>query len=664
MSFLLPLFALVVGILLGDYLNGPVWGLIPVAIAVCLYLFLLLKSKTPLRALKLNPVHHVWVFFLFLGVGVFASIYHRPQEFSKDAINSIIGAEGEVMDIQSFAGGDRLKVKLLNTVDKAGKISECRNSKIILNSDGITTKKGDIIVFKGKIYPIVDDPNYRSTGYADRMKREGYLYRSNANADNIKIKGFNSSFFSRSSLWRDRIEICLEKSSLDRNTVDFLIAFLLGDKSFITTETKNSFSDAGVAHVLALSGMHVAIVMGIFMILLFPFALVGLNRPRYWIAVIGIWIFAFLTGFAPSTFRACVMATFVVISLSFQRRKSAGNALLASCFVILLLDPSAIYNVGLQLSFLSVACILMFAAQLNPVNRHLHPKLHLMTSSVLVSLVATIGTWVLVSYYFKRIPLLFLPANLVILPFLPLYMFVAILYTAFLMFGIDLSIMAYILDMGYEFFSHIVNYIASIGNYTLDFKATLPVVVLWILGILILGYAINRRKKLAVFITTLIFLIGSVIIAPVLASSTKDSMIFQKKYRDISMVFYEGSKERQTIFPRNMVSRIVRDQSEIISVDCKGFIDSIPGWLKSGEEIYSKYDKAYRSKKKKRYLLLSSGFGDLSLKDIPGLEKFDKVILHSSIRKKREKALIEEAKNMGMSTIHSLRLDGPLEIEL
>ena len=130
------------------------------------------------------------------------------------------------------------------------------------------------------------------------------------------------------------------------------------------------------------------------------------------------------------------------------------------------------------------------------------------------------------------------------------------------------------------------------------------------------------------------------------------------------MVFYEGSKERQTIFPRNMVSRIVRDQSEIISVDCKGFIDSIPGWLKSGEEIYSKYDKAYRSKKKKRYLLLSSGFGDLSLKDIPGLEKFDKVILHSSIRKKREKALIEEAKNMGMSTIHSLRLDGPLEIEL
>lgn len=664
MPFLLPLSALVVGILLGDCLNGPVWGLIPIAFAVCLYLFLLFKSKTPLRTLKLNPFHHIWVFFLFLGIGVFTSIYHQPTVLNPEEINSFIGAEGEVKEVRSLADGDRLDVDLLNIVDKSGKLKECRNLKIILSTDGFSTKKGDIILFKGRISPIVDNPNYHSDGYAERMRKNGYLYRSTVNSDNIKIKGFNNTIYTRSSGWRDKIEIALEKSSLDRSTVDFLIAFLLGDKSFINADTKSSFSNAGVAHVLALSGMHVAIVMGIFMILLFPLSLVGLNRPRYWIAVVGIWIFAYLTGLAPSTFRACIMATFVVISLSFQRRRNAGNALLASCFVIILLDPSAIYDVGLQLSFLSVACILMFAAQLNPVNRHLHPKLHLATSSTLVSLVATMGTWVLVSYYFKRIPLLFLPANLIILPLLPLYMSVAIVYTAFLLLGLDLSVCAYILDKGYEFFIYVIDSIASVGNYTLDFKATLPIVVLWILGILVLGYAINRKRKTAVFVIASVFFIGSVVVAPVLASSPSDSMIFQKKYRDISMVFYEGAKESQTIFPRNMVSRIVRSQSEIISVDCNGFVDSIPVWLKSGEDMYSSIDKAYKSKKRKRYLLLSSGFGNMSLKDIPGLEKFDKVILHSSIRKKREKALIDEARDMGMTSIHSLRLDGPLEVEL
>ena len=88
-------------------------------------------------------------------------------------------------------------------------------------------------------------------------------------------------------------------------------------------------------------------------------------------------------------------------------KRNAGNALLAACLVILLMDPSAVYDVGLQLSFLSVASILLFVSQLNPINRHLHPRLHLITSSILVSLVATLSTWVLVSYYFKRIPILF-----------------------------------------------------------------------------------------------------------------------------------------------------------------------------------------------------------------------------------------------------------------
>ncbi|MDE5674554.1 MAG: hypothetical protein K2I44_04305, partial [Muribaculaceae bacterium] len=120
----------------------------------------------------------------------------------------------------------------------------------------------------------------------------------------------------------------------------------------------------------------------------------------------------------------------------------------------------------------------------------------------------------------------------------------------------------------------------------------------------------------------------------------------------------------QTSFPRNMVSRVKRKQSEIISIDCKGFADSIPAWLRSGEELYSSFNKAYKSKKRKRYLLLSSGLGDIPLKDIPGLEQFDRIILHSSIRKKKEKALLEEARKLGLSNMHSLRLDGPLEVDL
>lgn len=664
MPFIIPLSALVAGILIGDYLDGPVWGIIPIVFALCIYLFILLKSKTPLRAFKLNPFHWIWVFLLFSGIGFFTSFYHKPESLAQAELDSIIGAEGEVIESTPYAKGDRLKVRILNLIDKSGKIRQCHNMKILLGTDGFSTKRGDIIIFKGFFSTISDDPNYRNEGYADRMKRSGYLYHSEAKSDNIRIKSHHNSIYSRSSSWRDRIVISLDKSSIDRQTADFLTALLLGDKSYIHQDIKDSFSNAGVAHILALSGMHVAIIMGILMTILFPLALVGWNIPRYWIAVAGIWIFAFFTGLAPSTFRACMMATFVVISISFQRRRNAGNALLASSFVIILLDPAAIYDIGMQLSFMSVGCILLFAAQLNPINRHSHPKMHAAASAIIVSLVATMGTWVLVSFYFKRIPLLFLPANLILLPLLPIYMTIALTYTVAVTFGVDIKLLAFIIDKGYEFFIYIIDKLSSFGNYTIDFQATLPIVVLWITGILLLGYAINRRKKIAVIIIASLFLIISVSAAPFISSSPADSMIFQKKYNEISMVFYENNIKDQTSFPRNMVSRVKRKQSEIISIDCKGFADSIPVWLRSGEELYSSFNKAYKSKKRKRYLLLSSGLGDIPLKDIPGLEQFDRIILHSSIRKKKEKTLLEEARKLGLSNMHSLRLDGPLEVDL
>ena len=214
---------------------------------------------------------------------------------------------------------------------------------------------------------------------------------------------------SRASKMRDRIEILIEKSMLDRAVSEFIISILLGDKSFLSNDVRDSFNNSGVAHILALSGMHVAIIMGIILLLLFPLQLMGMRKLRYVIALALIWAYAFMTGLAPSTVRACVMTSFMVLALLTQRRNKAVNSLLASAFIIILVDPASVYDIGLQLSFLCVACILAFAGPLNTVSERYHPKWHAVTSSILVSLIATLGTWVLVSYYFKRVPCFFCP---------------------------------------------------------------------------------------------------------------------------------------------------------------------------------------------------------------------------------------------------------------
>lgn len=552
-------------------------------------------SSSPIKAIRYNKLHYIWIAFLFGAIGFLSASYQRPDWISEEFMKTLRAGEGTVTDVRSYASGDQLKVELHQTVDVYGNKQKYDNLNVIIKTDGFSTKKGDIIYVKGEFIPLSDNPNYPSSGYSERMKKEGYSCRIIATSDSISIKGFHKSIFTSASLWKDRVAACLEKSSLERETSDFITAILLGDRIFISDDTKQSFSNAGLAHILALSGMHIAILMGILMTLTFPLAICGIRLGRYWIAIAGIWIFAFFSGLAPATIRACIMATFVVISLTFQRRKNAGNALLASALVILIISPDSIHDVGFQLSFLCVACILMFATQLNPVDHHNHPRLHAIVSSILVSLSATIGTWVVISYYFKKIPLLFLPANLILLPLLPPFMFLALVYTIFLTCGIDLTIISELLNWTYDLIINFTEYISSIGECTLEYKATFPTVLIWIIGILMLGYAISRKKKFSTVAMALVILVISVAAGPSLANEEGNGIIFQSRYRDMSVAFYEDGQLTESVFPRNTISRLLRQDIEIYSIDCL-YEDSIRGWINDASMIVADKKKGRRER--------------------------------------------------------------------
>lgn len=664
MTFLLPLTGLVIGIVAGEYVNNPLWSALPILGALLVYLIILRKSYIPIKAIRLNNKHSIWIIMLFAGIGMITAWFHKPQSIDEKSLGNYIAAYGEVEDVKTVATGDILTVNVTQLYDRQGRSSDFRNIKLAVKTDGFSAIKGDILFFPCAISTVKDNGNYRNSGYADRMKHNGILYSSYVNADDIKTKGHSDSFKYRASEWRDHIEIVLEKSSLSRETCEFIISILLGDRSFLDNEVKTTFNNAGVAHVLALSGMHVAIIMGIILFLLYPLKAIRLHRTRYWLAVALIWTFAYFTGFAASTVRSCVMTTFLILAMSLQRRNASSNALLASAFVILLVEPSALYDVGMQLSFLCVACILAFAGPLNTVNQHIHPRLHSLNASILVSLVATLGTWVVVSYYFKRIPLLFLPVNFLMLPLLPFYLSIALAYTALCLYGLDISLIAEILDMGYKLFMGIAERLSAFGSATIEFQATLPMVVLWLLGVLVIGYAIRRNRKTAASVVAASLFIGSIAAVPFMASAQPDGMIFQKKYSNISMAFYNADKESILEFPRNAVSKINFKGNDIFSVDCINQLDSLASMM-------------MRDKSRKKYLILGSGFKNKKLSDIPSLESFEKIILHPSMRKDKEKELLQEALNSGIikeahdsglnkteAKIHSLRNDGPLEINL
>jgi len=651
MTFLIPLIALVCGIALGSILDGPIWGAIPIGLGLGYYLFIIKKTASPLDSLKFNSRHSVWIFLLFCGIGMFDSWFHKPLVLSSEELETYVAAQGEVKDAVSYSDGDRLTVRIDRLADSHGNFKECRNLNVRLSTDGYSANTGDIIVFPARLKEITDNPNLRSTGKSERLKRSGYIYRCYAESEEITLKGFHKTLQSESAHQRDFIIAKIEKSGLERQVADFITAIMLGDKSFLSSDIRDTFSNAGVAHILALSGMHVAVIMGIALFLLFPLRFAGLYTLSLWIATILIWVYAFFSGLAPSTTRACIMTTFVVLSFSIQRKNAAGNALLASAFIILLIDPFSIFDIGMQLSFLCVACILTFAGPLNTVNRHYHPKLYAVTSAILVSLVATLGTWILVSYYFKKIPLLFLPVNLFLLPLLPIYMWLALSYIALLTAGFDASILAWLLNRGYDLFLWLTSTLSAYGDSAIDYQVQLPVVILWLTGVMVIGFSLKRRKKKTAIIVGGGIMTVSVMLTPLLSSNDPDGMIFQKNYSEISLALYDSDNERISTLPRNAISRIFHKGNEIMAIDCNSSLDTIAAIMMK------------QRKSKKRYLIIGSGARGLRLKDIPGYERFDRIILHSSMRRKMESGFIEEAKEIGLKTIHSLREEGPLEIE-
>ena len=168
---------------------------------------------------------------------------------------------------------------------------------------------------------------------------------------------------------------------------------------------------------------------------------------------------------------------------------------------------------------------------------------------------------------------------------------------------------------------------------------------------MVVGYSMKRKKKKTAMLAGGGLLAASIALTPLLAGHNPDGIIFQKNYSEISLALYDSDDEHITVLPRNTVSRILHKGNEILSVDCKSSLDTIATMLMKERSA------------RKRYLVLGSGARGLKLKDIPGYENFDKIILHSSMRRKMETQFFEEAKEIGLNTIHSLREDGPLEIE-
>jgi competence protein ComEC len=222
--------------------------------------------------------------------------------------------------------------------------------------------------------------------------------------------------------WRHHLIQAMRQRFPDQSAPRALVeALLLGYKRGLDPETRTAFQLSGTAHILAVSGLHVGLVLTFTLFLLGRLLPPGSDRhPAVTFPLIALLFFyGFLTAASPSAMRAVLMGSTALLARMLYRPYAALNALGFAAFVQLLFSSKVIYNLGFQLSYAAVAGILAwygpFRQLLNSLERLPYAGGYV-RDLLAVSIAAQLGTLGLSWAYFGQFPLYFLVANLVAIP--------------------------------------------------------------------------------------------------------------------------------------------------------------------------------------------------------------------------------------------------------
>ena len=221
------------------------------------------------------------------------------------------------------------------------------------------------------------------------------------------------------AIWARRLKGIIDAAFPD-DAAPFAKALLLGDKSGLRWDRSRDFSRSGISHIVAVSGLHISI--------LFAFVSMITGKRRYLLAIVGIPVLLFfgaMAGFTASVTRAVMMQILLVLALVLNREYDPPTALSFAVLAMLVQCPLTIAGIGFQLSVASVAGIFLFYGKLDGWLKKWLPGKgktlrgwmeRFFTSSIAVTLSATVMTVPLTAIHFGLVSLVGLVANLLVLP--------------------------------------------------------------------------------------------------------------------------------------------------------------------------------------------------------------------------------------------------------
>lgn len=518
----------VLGLLVAFYFNPDFWiGIGMVLFGFLLFLFTYFYSKKKFFGIS--------VFLLSVGIGVFTQVLHSDIRNKNHYVHQI-SAEPQIIHLtldsklKPNAYNHRYFAEV-NSVDN----QKSKGTILIGISKNLYPKEPEIgttFMVYSKIIPNAVPKNPSQFDYGKYLERQKVYAQIYTDSTNIRKLTTEKTIHYYSYKIRNRILDNLRKSGFSEEELTILHALILGQQQDISPEILQAYQYAGAVHILSVSGLHVAY---IYLFLNFVLKFIPNHKRgkllKLSILLLSLWGFALLAGMAPAIVRAVTMFSFVSIGRFLTRNTNIIYTLLISMLLILLCNPSFLFDVGFQLSYLALFFIVWTKPMLdkfyNPTNKINKYIWDIAT----VSLSAQIGVLPLSLYYFHQFPTLFIVTNLFVLLPLSFFMIYGVILSVLALFGITNFYLSKIMEFGIGYINEVSIQVARFESFVFtDISFSKAMLVVWYLVIFSFFVWLNKRRfwNLALVLSSVLLLQTVYIFNKTETKNANEFIIFNK----------------------------------------------------------------------------------------------------------------------------------------
>lgn len=417
----------------------------------------------------------------------------------------------------------------------------------IKDSAAVQLKYGDELLIPSK-YNNIDPPfnpaefNYKRYLANQNIYQQAYLYPKQ-----YAMIGRNKGnpVIAYALKLRQHLVKKLKANIHDTSAVNVASTLILGYKADLSNELLQAYSKTGTIHILSVSGGHVAI---IYLLINIFFGFIGRYKHGKVIKAVLmislIWYYALLTGFSPAVCRAAAMIALITIGKTYSRYINTLNILAVSAFFLLLYNPLYIVDVGFQLSYLSVAGMVILQPLVYEWFKFKNNWADKLWAACSVSIAAQVITFPLSAFYFHQFPVYFLVSNLLIIIPAEVILFIGVFYLLLPQMALVSPLLGWVLERSIILMNKTLMWIeqapfSSIGKI---WFTTAEYILVYAAIICAAYFLFNRKARLLQISLVLILVVCISSSFKKFTALNTNSLCFLNMRKHTGMVFKHGDK--------------------------------------------------------------------------------------------------------------------------